>query len=128
MLLEDDVLLPLTKNDRPLMLPTAAVLREQTGPVLRVARQVGATRSWKAPDAAIWHDGSNGVGALSSDVRIVVAHRDAEPKNVPAMAGETAVAQVHAEEIGVHDLVNALNVWAVPAEDVVAVDATRSHR
>ena len=59
----DDRLLPRLEHDRPLVLATGTVLREQTGPVLPTRRDMNAARRPHEKDVGAWthtHDRAKG--------------------------------------------------------------------
>jgi hypothetical protein len=97
----DERTLPRRQEDRPFVLLPRAVLRKGAGPTLRIRVELEPRPAVDAIHAAARQDRPHRLTALVDDLGVSGVQRDAELEDAPAMSGEAAVPEVHAEQVGV---------------------------
>jgi len=102
----DDRLLPRRELDLALVLPSRAMLREETRPRVRVGVDLDEIVRGLRLDRrhARGHDLAHRGGDLSDDPRVPAVHEDAQSVAAPPPAGDHPIAEVHAEQIAVSRL------------------------
>lgn len=116
-LLLDDPLLPVAQHDRTGVLLPRTVLWEKTRPERSGDRDVDAVLSANLvhPDGSALGERFDAAPGLLDDLRVGRVHRDPELVAV-AVARETAVAQIEAQELGVRSGIQAAKiVFRLPA-------------
>jgi len=98
----DDVALPRGEDDRALVLPSRAHLREERGPVLGARGHGDAALDTVAPNGRA-HDREredHRRRALFGDIWIAAVESDAQLEG-PSGVGDVPVSEVHAKQVGV---------------------------
>jgi hypothetical protein len=118
----DDLSLPLRKRDLAPVLRTRAVLGEEAGPGFGVAADDLETRRVKVDDrdSGLNHQRLNRIAAFRDQPRIARIEGDLEPPHAPRLLQQAAVAEIHAEGVGVRS--------CGQTKDVVVTTAFRASR
>jgi hypothetical protein len=100
-MLLDDRPLPELQDDRPPVLSSGAMLREQDGPCVPVGIDDRDGAAATRPNRVTRTDRGNRVDDALDDVRLALVERNMEAVG-PARAADVTVAQIHPEQVAIH--------------------------